>query len=63
MRQDFVHYHVKKKAVNHWIVFANGKEMVEDMPWFATKKAAVAFVKKYYCFHEIEVAFLEMKPL
>jgi hypothetical protein len=29
------------------------------MPWFATKKAAVAFVKKYYIRYEIENRFLE----
>jgi len=56
---EFVFYQAKKKAAKHWVVFANGKEMVEDMPWFATKKAAVAFIKKYYCFFEEEVKYLE----
>jgi hypothetical protein len=54
-----VFYQAKKKAAKQWVVFANGKEMVEDMPWFATKKAAVAFVKKYYIRYEIENRFLE----
>jgi hypothetical protein len=48
---DFVLYQVIKKYQNHWLIAADGKLMDgPDGPgrYFTTKKAAVAFIKKYY---------------
>jgi len=48
---DCVLYQVIKKYQNHWLIAADGKLMDgPDGPgrYFTTKKAAVAFVKKYY---------------
>ena len=45
---EVVEYSVKKRASQHWEAFANGEKMVEDMPFFKTKKEAVSFLQKNY---------------
>lgn len=46
---DFVLYQVIKQGPKQWAIAADGQIMVGmDHPWFPTKKAAVAFIKKYY---------------
>ena len=55
---DVVEYDVKKRAYNHWEAFANGEKMVEDMPFFKTKKEAISFLQRYYIRYEIENTWL-----
>tara|TARA_Y100001937_G_C7065464_1_gene305822 strand:- start:610 stop:792 length:183 start_codon:yes stop_codon:yes gene_type:complete len=58
---DVVEYTVKKRASHHWEAFANGEKMVEDMPFFKTKKEAVSFLQRYYIRYEIENNWLLSK--
>ena len=53
-----VEYSVKKRASQHWEAFANGEKMVEDMPFFKTKKEAISFLQRYYVRYEIENTWL-----
>ena len=55
---EVVDYSVKKRASQHWEAFANGEKMVEDMPFFKTKKEAISFLQKYYIRYEIENTWL-----
>ena len=55
---EVVEYDAKKRASNHWEAFANGEKMVEDMPFFKTKKEAISFLQRYYVRYEIENTWL-----
>ena len=55
---EVVDYSVKKRASQHWEAFANGEKMVEDMPFFKTKKEAISFLQRYYVRYEIENTWL-----
>ncbi len=55
---DVVFYKIKKKSSNHWEAFANGEKMVDDMPFFKTKKEAVSFLQRYFIIYEIENTLL-----
>jgi len=55
---DVVEYDVKRGAFNNWEAFANGEKMVEDMPFFKTKKEAISFLQRYYVRYEIENTWL-----
>ena len=42
---EVVEYSVKKRASQHWEAFANGKKMVEDMPFLKPEKTQYLFYK------------------
>ena len=62
MTDDVVFYTVKKGnylgASQCWFAFANGEKMVEDMPFFKTKKEAISFLQRYFIRYEIENTLL-----
>ena len=57
---EVVEYSVKKRDSRwqQWEAFANGEKMVEDMPFFKTKKEAISFLQRYYIRYEIENTLL-----